>query len=70
MPMIDWTADQAEEVRQLFIDRMEYLATSRDRAAIRKDSHEVRLLSQFLDDMRELVRMLEAAYATPEGRTQ
>ncbi len=69
MPMINWTADQAEGVRQMFFDRMEYLATSRDRAALRKDSDEVRLLSQFLDDVRELARMLEAAYATTEGDT-
>jgi hypothetical protein len=68
--MIDWTADQAEEVRQLFLDRMEYLATSRDRAAVRNDSDEVRLLSGFLDDVRELLRLLEAAYSTPEGRTE
>ena len=61
MPAIDWTADQAEEVRQLILDRIEYLTESE--GALRpNDAYDMRFVRQLLGDMRDLLRKLETAY--------
>jgi hypothetical protein len=61
MPTIDWTADQAEDVRQIILDRMDYL---RDRVERWRHvpSNEPGDLA-ILDDMRDILKKLEAAYA-------
>jgi hypothetical protein len=63
MPSIDWTADQGEEVRQLILDRLEYLTVSESRAGIRKDTSDLAALRALREDMREILKKLEAAYA-------
>jgi hypothetical protein len=65
MPMIDWTADQAEDVRQLILDRIEYLNESEVRAFRRNDTYDLRSIRRMLDDMRVTLKELEAAYAIP-----
>jgi len=54
MPTIDWTADQGEEVRQMILDRIDYL---REHPAT--GAHHLLLLQ----DLREILKKLEAAYA-------
>jgi hypothetical protein len=63
MPTIDWTADQAEEVRQIILDRIEYLTESEVRAFRRNDTSDQRFIRQMLNDMRVILKILEAAYA-------
>jgi len=63
MPQIDWTADQAEEVRQLLLDRIEYLTESEGRAVQRNDTDDLRFIRRMLEDMRVVLKDLEAAYA-------
>jgi hypothetical protein len=63
MPAIDWPADQGEEVRQLILDRIEYLTESEVRAVRRNDTADLRFIRQMLGDMRDILRKLEAAYA-------
>lgn len=63
MPSIDWTADQAEEVRQLILDRIEYLTESEVRAFRRNDTSDQRFISRMLNEIRVILKELEAAYA-------
>ena len=63
MPTIDWPADQGEEVRQLILDRIEYLTESEVRAVRRNDTADLRFIRQMLGDLRDILRKLEAAYA-------
>ena len=63
MPQIDWTSDQAEEVRQLLLDRIEYLTESEGRAVQRNDTYDLRFIRRMLEDMRVVLKDLEAAYA-------
>ena len=63
MPTIDWTADQAEEVRQLILDRLDYLTESESRAGVRKDTSDLATLRALREDMREILKKLEAVYA-------
>ncbi len=63
MPAIDWPADQGEEVRQLILDRIEYLTESEVRAVRRNDTADLRFIRQMLGDMRDILQKLEAAYA-------
>jgi hypothetical protein len=63
MPSIDWTADQAEEVRQLILDRIEYLTESEVRAFRRNDTSDQRFISRMLNEIRVILKNLEAAYA-------
>lgn len=53
MPEIDWTADQAEDVRQMILDRI-------DRVIGRRPSPSLLALESAL---REILKKLEAAYA-------
>jgi hypothetical protein len=63
MPQIDWTADQGEEVRQLILDRIEYLTESEGRAVRRNDTSDLQFIRRMLEDMRVVLKDLEAAYA-------
>jgi hypothetical protein len=63
MPTIDWTADQAEEVRQLILDRIEYLTESEVRAFRRNDTSDQRFISRMLNEIRVTLKNLEDAYA-------
>ena len=63
MPKIDWTADQGEEVRQMVLDRIEYLTESEARAVRRNDTDDLRFIRPMLGYMRDILRKLEAAYA-------
>jgi hypothetical protein len=63
MPSIEWTADQGEDVRQLILDRLEYLTVSESRAGVRKDTSDLATLRVLLEDMRDILKKLEAAYA-------
>jgi len=58
MPMIDWTEDEAEEVRQLMLDRLDSL---RERAAT--DHETASRYVYFITELRTRIRKLEAAYA-------
>jgi hypothetical protein len=62
MPMINWTADQGEDVRQLLLDRIEYLTESEGRAVQRNDTYDLRFIRRMLEDMRGILKDLEAAY--------
>lgn len=57
MPMIDWTADEAEEVRQLLLDRIDYVRKNPSAAP----SGAAYLY--FIKDLRGILAKLEAAYA-------
>ena len=63
MPTIDWTADQGEEVRQLILDRIEYLTESEGHAVRRNDTSDLQFIRRMLEDMRVVLKDLEAAYA-------
>ncbi len=65
MPKIDWTADQGEEVRQLILDRLDWLTESEARAGIRNDTSDLSALRVMHEDMRDILKKLEAAYAIP-----
>jgi hypothetical protein len=60
MPMIDWTEDEAEEVRQLMLDRLDSLR-ERERAAA--DHETASRYVYFITELRTRIRKLEAAYA-------
>ena len=53
MPTIDWTADQAEEVRQMLLDRIDWVK-------VRRPSQSLIALESAL---RDILKKLEAAYA-------
>jgi hypothetical protein len=54
MPTISWTADQAEDVRQILLDRLDHLAD----LAGRDDAY-----TPLLHGLRSILAKLEAAYA-------
>jgi hypothetical protein len=60
MPQIDWTADQAEDVRQILLDRLDRM---KDRAAKAKDPQDISQWTYFIHELRGLLAKLEAAYA-------
>ena len=62
MPTIDWTADQAEDVRQMILDRMDYLRDREERWRHTLPQTGAGDLA-LLDDMRDILKKLEAAYA-------
>lgn len=63
MPDIQWSVDQAEDVRQLLFDRIDWLVTTQSRAAKRREATaDMAYLQRSLDDMRAIVRALESAY--------
>jgi hypothetical protein len=53
MPTIDWTADQAEEVRQLILDRIDWVR-------VRRPSPGMLAME---GELRDILKKLEAAYA-------
>jgi hypothetical protein len=53
MPTIDWTADQGEEVRQLILDRLDWVRARRPSPGLLAMERE----------LREILTKLEAAYA-------
>jgi len=63
MPMIDWSADQAEDIRQIILDRMDYLRQREEhwRHVPHTGANDLALL----DDLRDILKKLEAAYAIP-----
>jgi hypothetical protein len=63
MPTIELTDEQAEEVRQLILDRIEYLTESEVRAFRRNDTSDQRFISRMLNEIRVILKNLEAAYA-------
>lgn len=63
MQMIDWTDDEAEEVRQLILDRLDWLTVSETRAGIRNDTSDLSALRSMREEMRHILKKLEAAYA-------
>jgi len=60
MPMIDWTADEAEEVRQLMLDRLESMTEREKKAA---DATTAAQYTYFIHELRGILAKLEAAYA-------
>jgi hypothetical protein len=60
MPMIDWTADQAEDVRPILLDR---LGRMTERAKKAKDPQDISQWTRFIHDLRGVLAKLEAAYA-------
>lgn len=60
MPTIDWTADQGEEVRQMILDHIDCLTERIDDPA---NAVRVPALLAMADDMRVILKKLEAAYA-------
>lgn len=63
MPTIDWTPEQCEEVRQMILDRMDFLQEREDRWKHTQDAADFDATRRMLQDMRELLKKLEAAYA-------
>lgn len=61
MPTIDWTADQSEDVRQIILDRMKYLRQREERWRHVPNTGASDLA--LLDDLRDILKKLEAAYA-------
>jgi hypothetical protein len=62
MPTIDWTADQGEEVRQMILDRIDFLREREERwrhTLPQTGAYDLALLQ----DMRDILKKLEAAYA-------
>ncbi len=60
MPTIDWTATEAEDVRQMLLDRLDRMA---DRAEKAKDPKDMSQWSRFIRELRGILAKLEAAYA-------
>lgn len=60
MPMIDWTADEAEEVRQLMLDRIDRLREREQKAPEPETSARY---TYFISELRGILAKLEAAYA-------
>ena len=60
MPMIDWTASEAEEVRQLMLDRIDRLRERIQKAPAPETS--ARYIS-FISELRGILAKLEGAYA-------
>ena len=63
MPMIDWTADEAEEVRQLMLDRLDGMTERAKKAAALDDTQNVSRYTYFIQELRGILAKLEAAYA-------
>ncbi len=62
MPTIDWTADQAEDVRQMILDRMDCLREREERWR-HTGTPTVGGDLALLQDLRDILAKLEAAYA-------
>ena len=60
MPMIDWTDDQAEDVRQILLDRLDRM---KERSKKAKDPQDISQWTCFVHDLRGILTKLEAAYA-------
>lgn len=62
MPTINWTADQAEEVRQLILNQIDFIKEREERWR-----HTLPAVGSgdlaLLEDMRDILQQLEAAYA-------
>jgi len=70
MPNIEWSVEQAEGVRQLLFDRIDWLVTTQSRAGQRREAAaDMAYLQRSLDDMREIVSALESAYR-PDASSQ
>jgi len=68
MPMIDWTDDEAEEVRQLMLDRLDRLTWQETRSQ-ESSANELHLVHRparcepLIQELRGILAKLEAAYA-------
>jgi hypothetical protein len=63
MPLIDWTAAEAEEVRQLMLDRLDRMAERSQEAAALDDTQTVSQYTYFIHELGGILAKLEAAYA-------
>jgi hypothetical protein len=63
MPTIEWTADQAEGVRQMILDRMDYLR-EREEMWRQRGTPTVGGSLAMMQDLRDILTKLEAAYAS------
>jgi hypothetical protein len=60
MPQIDWTADQAEDVRQILLDRLDRMKARSKKAT---DPQDISQWTYFIHELRGILAKLEAAYA-------
>jgi hypothetical protein len=60
MPQIDWTADQAEDVRQILLDRLDRM---KERSKKATDPQDISQWTYFIHELRGILAKLEAAYA-------
>jgi hypothetical protein len=60
MPQIDWTADQAEDVRQILLDRLDRM---KERSTKDTDPQDISQWTYFIHELRGILAKLEAAYA-------
>jgi hypothetical protein len=60
MPTIDWTADEAEAVRKLLLDRLDRMA---ERSKKAQDPADISQWTYFIHELRGILAKLEAAYA-------
>lgn len=68
MPMIDWTADEAEEVRQMLLDRLDRM---NGRVKNASDPNDIEMWARFVHELRGIITKLRAAYApVPETNTE
>jgi hypothetical protein len=64
MPLIDWTADEAEDVRQILADRLERTASLQaDAFAVRGGLSPAETRAAVIHELRGILAKLEAAYA-------